>query len=74
MSIIDEIIKMNEELKNMNLSSDKMLTVLQKETEKIASGHNTTVDEIMRIYNIWKSKKLQNNYKSYLPDRKNGVT
>lgn len=61
---------MNEELKNMNLSSDKMLTALHNKAEKIARGHNTTVDEIIRIYNIWKLKKLKNNYKSYWSNRK----
>jgi len=59
MSIIDEIIKMNEELKNMNLSPDKVSTALQKKTENIANGHNMSADEIMRIYRIWRSKKIE---------------
>lgn len=57
MTIIEEIIVLDAEIKEMNIPFDKGLPILQKRLWEIADKHNTTGADVFQIYMDWKSGK-----------------
>ena len=59
MTIIEEIVALDAEIKEMNLPFDKGLPILQRRLWEIAERHNTTGADIFHIYMDWKSGKVK---------------
>lgn len=59
MTVIEEIMALDNEIKQMNTSFDKGLPLLQKRLWEIADRHNTTGPDVFQIYMDWKSGKVK---------------
>lgn len=59
MTVIEEIVALDNEIRQMNLSFDKDFQLLQKRLWEIADRHNTTGPDVFKIYMDWKSGKAK---------------
>ena len=57
MTIEQELMKLDEELKKLSVSFDKGLIILGEKVWEIAERHNTTGGDIMKLYFDMKSKE-----------------